>query len=270
MLSLYFVLQLCFLLPFLLFLTACMNYVQVMGGSRTIEMASTPPEPGADGRRWNCADEHSPRGTSDHAAPDPSSKTVPLALHDSAEQAALPSLLYPNEALPRKPSANTFRDAWSIAGVTRPFVNYLTKRFNSSQLLGIQTSMTDQGFTIIQGPPGTGKTTVVIGILNSIHIREYNKYYQTMIKAVLSAKGLQVRRLQGDAKISGWIALLSTLSRLKPYILVTAPANIAVDNIVERIMAEGFRDGNVGKYYPKILRVGGGKTAKVQVCACMQ
>lgn len=47
----------------------------------------------------------------------------------------------------------------------------------------------------------------------------------------------------------------------KPHILVTAPSNIAVDNIVSKIMEEGFCDGNGRRYNPSIVRIGKGKVS---------
>ncbi len=44
----------------------------------------------------------------------------------------------------------------------------------------------------------------------------------------------------------------------KPHILVTAPSNAAVDGLVQRIIAEGFMDGENQRYNPPILRVGRG------------
>lgn len=41
----------------------------------------------------------------------------------------------------------------------------------------------------------------------------------------------------------------------KPHILVTAPSNVAVDNIVLGIMEDGFIDGNGGRYNPPIVLV---------------
>lgn len=51
---------------------------------------------------------------------------------------------------------------------------------------------------------------------------------------------------------------MSSLSKFKPRILVTAPSNVAVDNILCRIVEDGFRDGNAKKYFPNILRIGAG------------
>ena len=40
---------------------------------------------------------------------------------------------------------------------------------------------------------------------------------------------------------------------------MTAPSNIAVDNIVNKIISEGFCDGEGRRYYPSIIRVGRGQ-----------
>lgn len=39
---------------------------------------------------------------------------------------------------------------------------------------------------------------------------------------------------------------------------VTAPSNAAVDNIVGKVIEEGFCDGEGRRYFPKIVRVGRG------------
>ena len=42
----------------------------------------------------------------------------------------------------------------------------------------------------------------------------------------------------------------------KPRILVAAPSNAAVDNVIIKLMEEGFRDGNGHRYNPVICRCG--------------
>lgn len=37
-------------------------------------------------------------------------------------------------------------------------------------------------FTIVQGPPGTGKTHTVWGILNTLHLAAYQRYYRNLLK----------------------------------------------------------------------------------------
>lgn len=50
----------------------------------------------------------------------------------------------------------------------------------------------------------------------------------------------------------------------KPRILVTAPSNSAVDEIIRRILSEGFRDGNANRYNPNIVRIGVGAATSVE------
>jgi hypothetical protein len=88
-----------------------------------------------------------------------------------------------------------------------------------------------------------------LGILNVIHIKEYNSYYESILKAILGSEG-QLCRYQCKNKImlhqniQPWLNLVSKISKNKPHILVVAPSNVAVDNIIERIMSDGFTDGN--------------------------
>lgn len=42
----------------------------------------------------------------------------------------------------------------------------------------------------------------------------------------------------------------------KPRILVCAPSNAAIDELLERILRESFRDGNGRPYKPDMVRVG--------------
>lgn len=55
-----------------------------------------------------------------------------------------------------------------------------------------------------------------------------------------------------------WLAMVAQLSRSKPHILAVAPSNVAVDNMIQRIMDKGFHDGGGGRYNPSILRLGAG------------
>lgn len=152
--------------------------------------------------------------------------------------------------------------SWKMKGCTEKFMKYLRLKYNPSQLHAIHTAVDQQGFTLVQGPPGTGKTSTILGILNAIHIREYNQYYKLALDAVLGAEG-QKCRLQ--VYEHPWLKLIARLTLSKPRILVVAPSNTAVDNIILRIMENGFVDGNGGKYFPNILRVGvGSKNLKIK------
>lgn len=154
-------------------------------------------------------------------------------------------------------------DVWQeIKGLPPKFLKVLKNKFNESQLLAIRMACRDENkILLVQGPPGTGKTTTIIGILNAIHLREYNRYYKACIEELIGPKGMQCRQARD---IKPWTKFISALSKKKPHILVVAPSNVAVDNIVQRIMEKEFYDGGGGKYKPDMLRVGAGKTAQVQ------
>jgi len=53
-------------------------------------------------------------------------------------------------------------------------------------------------------------------------------------------------------------------SKFKPRILVCAPSNTAVDNIILKIMDDGFLDGTGRPYKPNIVRVGVGQSIAVK------
>ena len=126
-----------------------------------------------------------------------------------------------------------------IPGVSPAFMGMLRSCFNHSQLLAVsKAAEKSDGFTLIQGPPGTGKTTTVVGILNTLHIREYNKYYEEVLSTLTGTEGIICRG--GGIEPTRWLKLVSGLGQRKPHILVVAPSNIAVDNIIQRIMEKSF------------------------------
>jgi energy-coupling factor transporter ATP-binding protein EcfA2 len=132
---------------------------------------------------------------------------------------------------------------------------------HTPQLRAVLASVSNDGFTLVQGPPGTGKTSTILGILNAFHIREYNRYYQLALDTFLGEDGQCCRR---SKDIQPWLQLIAKVSRTKPHILTVAPSNIAVDNIIQRIMEDGFIDGKGGKYNPTLLRLGSGRGERVK------
>lgn len=71
-----------------------------------------------------------------------------------------------------------------------------------------------------------------------------------------------------DAVVGKRAALsLSSASKKRPRLLVCAPSNAAVDNIILKIMEDGFVDGNGCRYNPSIVRIGRGQSTSVKdVC----
>jgi AAA domain len=103
-----------------------------------------------------------------------------------------------------------------------------------------------------------------VGILNTIHLIEYNRFYERIMDTLLSDDSMKISHITGNVTnpsdvqrvLNPWINLLGKLSKCKPHMLVAAPSNIAVDNIIVKIFETGFYDGNASKYNPNILRVG--------------
>jgi hypothetical protein len=147
------------------------------------------------------------------------------------------------------------------AALGKGFADYASRKFNLSQLGAISAAAQeygDGGFTLVKGPPGTGKTTTLCALLNALHIRQMNHYFHEVKKLAESY----------DAVVGKRAALsLSSASQKSPRILVCAPSNAAVDNIILKIMEDGFVDGNGCRYNPSIVRVGRGQSASVKdVC----
>ncbi|KAJ2252611.1 DEAD-box type RNA helicase, partial [Coemansia sp. RSA 454] len=85
----------------------------------------------------------------------------------------------------------------------------------------------EHGFTLIQGPPGTGKTKTILGLVGAL--------------------------LSNSKDRAG----KSTDTGDKPAnkMLVCAPSNAAVDEIVKRLKS-GIRDSKGSTFFPRVVRVG--------------
>ena len=133
------------------------------------------------------------------------------------------------------------------------FVDYVQGSFNTAQrvAIGLAAAPDAKGFTLVKGPPGTGKTATLTGILNAIHLREYLKYYDALLTCALE---------EGQGATAAW----NRMTQAKPRVLVTAPSNVAVDQIIARIMEKGFRDGENVTYRPHLVRFGRGQGKHVR------
>ncbi|KAJ8901963.1 hypothetical protein NDN08_004165 [Rhodosorus marinus] len=113
---------------------------------------------------------------------------------------------------------------------------------NESQLDAVKTAVistvcnsSSNGFTLLHGPPGTGKTTTVLSLLS-----------------VLLADSV------------GGSNHMFSERRKKMRVLVCAPSNAAVDEILVRVMRKGLThpEAENGFYVPSLVRVGGGSTSE--------
>ncbi|MFQ6640074.1 hypothetical protein Gotur_014502 [Gossypium turneri] len=165
---------------------------------------------------------------------------------------------------------------------TPNFVDYLHRTFNGPQLAAIQWAATHTAagtnsgvakkqepwpFTLVQGPPGTGKTHTVWGMLNVIHLVQYQHYYTSLLKKLAPESYKQASESNPDNVAMGSIDevlqnmdqnLFRSLPKLcpKPRMLVCAPSNAATDELLARVLGRGFIDGEMKIYRPDVARVG--------------
>ncbi|KAI3949324.1 hypothetical protein MKW98_023261 [Papaver atlanticum] len=165
---------------------------------------------------------------------------------------------------------------------TQNFVDHLHRSFNGPQLGAIQWAAmhtaagTSSGsakrqdpwpFTLVQGPPGTGKTHTVWGMLNVIHLVQYQHYYTALLKKLAPESYKQNTESSSENVSIGSIDevlqsmdqnLFRTLPKLcpKPRMLVCAPSNAATDELLSRVLDRGFIDGEMKVYRPDVARVG--------------
>ncbi|XP_071741756.1 probable helicase MAGATAMA 3 [Rutidosis leptorrhynchoides] len=165
---------------------------------------------------------------------------------------------------------------------TPNFVDYLHKTFNGPQLSAIHWAATHTAagtsngltkkqepwpFTLVQGPPGTGKTHTVWGMLNVIHLVQYQHYYTALLKKLAPESYKQATESLSSDVPNGSIDevlqsmdqnLFRTLHKLcpKPRMLVCAPSNAATDELLTRVLDRGFIDGEMKIYRPDVARVG--------------
>ncbi|KAI9094788.1 hypothetical protein K1719_026594 [Acacia pycnantha] len=165
---------------------------------------------------------------------------------------------------------------------TQSFVEHLHRTFNEPQLAAIQWAATHTAagtnsvttkrqdpwpFTLVQGPPGTGKTHTVWGMLNVIHLVQYQHYYTSLLKKLAPESYKQANESNSDNVPMGSIDevlqnmdqnLFRTLPKFcpKPRMLVCAPSNAATDELLARVLDRGFIDGEMKVYRPDVARVG--------------
>ncbi|KAG0341913.1 DEAD-box type RNA helicase [Podila horticola] len=135
------------------------------------------------------------------------------------------TILKPTNQIPHKPSHNTVQQTMDTYKVNTPQAQAIVGAIEKPH-----------GFTLIQGPPGTGKTKTILGLVGA-----------------LLADGTRARSAP---------AVLSSKSTDRPLrtgtesrILVCAPSNAAIDEIVKRLKG-GIRNSSGMTFIPKVVRVG--------------
>ncbi|XP_009783831.1 probable helicase MAGATAMA 3 isoform X2 [Nicotiana sylvestris] len=195
------------------------------------------------------------------------------------------SLPFKDLILSAAESNHTTEDhAWKIS---RPLKDFLESNHNKSQLDAINAGLSRKTFVLIQGPPGTGKTQTILGLLSAILHATPARVHSNRGNLSVVKRGPELSmadKYNHWGKASPWLAGINPLDQempidgddgffptsgneLKPEVvnssrkyrvrvLVCAPSNSALDEIVLRILNTGIRDENDRAYSPKIVRIG--------------
>ncbi|KAM7499180.1 hypothetical protein LguiA_023594 [Lonicera macranthoides] len=173
--------------------------------------------------------------------------------------------------------------AWKIS---RPLTEFIESNHNLSQLEAIRAGLSRKPFVLIQGPPGTGKTQTILGLLSAIlHATPARMHSKGKLSEIKRGPELPIESKYNHwEKASPWLMgtnprdakmpengndgfFPTTGNDLKPEVvnscrkyrvrvLVCAPSNSALDEIVLRVLNTGLRDENDRAYNPKIVRIG--------------
>ncbi|SCV04833.1 LANO_0G12794g1_1 [Lachancea nothofagi CBS 11611] len=112
-------------------------------------------------------------------------------------------------------------------------------KLNNSQAEAIVSTVSSEGFHLIQGPPGTGKTKTILGIIG---------YFLSTQKALPA--GVIKQPIDSATAATSTEQLL-----LKQKVLICAPSNAAVDELVLRLKS-GVFDKSGKLFCPKLVRLG--------------
>ncbi|XP_035540591.1 probable helicase MAGATAMA 3 isoform X4 [Juglans regia] len=173
--------------------------------------------------------------------------------------------------------------AWKISKSLEEYIRY---SHNETQQEAIEAGLARKAFVLIQGPPGTGKTKTILGLLSAIlhasparvlakgELREIKRGPELPLQEKYNHWALASPWLTGNnprdniMPIDGDDGFFPTTgNELKPEVvnssrkyrvrvLVCAPSNSALDEIVLRVLNTGIRDENDRAYNPKIVRIG--------------
>ncbi|KAK2400622.1 P-loop containing nucleoside triphosphate hydrolase superfamily protein [Trifolium repens] len=167
-----------------------------------------------------------------------------------------------------------------------PLDKHVKENFNQYQHEAITAGLSSKAFVLIQGPPGTGKTQTIIGLLSTIlHATPTRVQSKSGTYELKQGPQLPIEEKYRHWKLaSPWLHGINprdslmpkdgddgffptTGNELKPdaitstrkyrvRVLVCAPSNSALDEIVLRVLNGGIRDENNGIYTPNIVRIG--------------
>ncbi|CAH0473729.1 unnamed protein product [Peronospora belbahrii] len=119
------------------------------------------------------------------------------------------------------------------------FLEYLRKHYNDSQVQAILGCLGEDSRVIIQGPPGTGKTKTILGLLSAL-------LDGAGLSTLSKARGTTRIRVGASIQSARTSAVSKTVAETSIRVLVAAPSNAAVDELVVRVLSEGLFDGEKG------------------------
>ncbi|XP_022762922.1 probable helicase MAGATAMA 3 isoform X6 [Durio zibethinus] len=149
-----------------------------------------------------------------------------------------------------------------------------------------KAGLSRKAFVLIQGPPGTGKTQTILGLLSAIlHATPGRVHSKGGLLELNRGPELPIEeKYKHWGRASPWLMNANPRDIIMPFdgddgffptsgnelkpevvnssrkyrmrVLVCAPSNSALDEIVFRLLKTGVRDENVRTYTPKIVRIG--------------
>nr|BAJ93869.1 predicted protein [Hordeum vulgare subsp. vulgare] len=172
--------------------------------------------------------------------------------------------------------------AWNVP---QPLMDYLKANLNGSQLDAVNAGLSRRSFVLIQGPPGTGKTQTILGLLSAVlHSAPARMQTRGGFDVQKHGPELDIESKHANwMKASPWLIganprdmimpvdgddgfyptgndlkpeVVSSNRKYRAHVLVCAPSNSALDEIVLRVLQTGIRDENNNTYNPKIVRIG--------------
>ena len=141
------------------------------------------------------------------------------------------------------------------------------KGLNESQrsVLKLVTE-TREGFTLVQGPPGTGKSTTMSWILNCIYLKDWDLWFAPFLEQMLNVPNCAAKYhyphasgVSMDSKDDPkWTKFYDEkLLDGRPRILVTAPSNQAVDEMMKKVVNffKPIDTEHRDRYVPRVKRM---------------
>uniref|UniRef100_A0A6N2MY61 Helicase ATP-binding domain-containing protein n=1 Tax=Salix viminalis TaxID=40686 RepID=A0A6N2MY61_SALVM len=180
-------------------------------------------------------------------------------------------------------SSGSEDQAWKVS---QPLSEHFQGSLNKSQVEAIDAGLLRKAFVLIQGPPGTGKTQTILALLSAIlHATPIRVHTKAGLHETKHGSELPIQeKYKHWALASPWLSgnnprdknmpkdgndgffptsgndfkpeVVDSSRKYRVRVLVCAPSNSALDEIVLRLLKTGVHDENVRTYNPKVVRIG--------------